>query len=122
MAPKGFTLVEVLVVIVVAAILTSFLFGMFLFVDHGRVSLTEARIHTLRCEVKKHAMLKGVPPATLEDLAKTLDQPGMMKDGKFVDAWERPLQYRVNGKEFKVWSSGRDGISGTADDVFYEKN
>ncbi len=122
MARRGFTLVEMLVVIVVLAILAGASFAFFASIERGRISLTEARIHTIRCEAKKHVMLKGVAPATLELLAKALDQPGMMKDGKFVDAWERPLRYSAEGKEFKVWSCGPDGVSGTADDVSYEKN
>jgi prepilin-type N-terminal cleavage/methylation domain-containing protein len=122
MSRRGFTLVEMLVVLVVAAILASVLFGLFQLIEGSRVSLTENRIHTLRCELKVFVMKKGYAPAALEELAKTLEQPSLMKDGKFVDAWERPLEYRASGKEFKLWSCGPDGISGTADDIIYEKN
>ena len=34
----------------------------------------------------------------------------------------RPLEYAVAGKEFKLWSCGPDGVSGTRDDIHYEKN
>ena len=45
----------------------------------------------------------------LADRAARLDKPDWMKDGKFVDAWDRPIEYRVDGKKFQVWSCGPDG-------------
>ena len=122
MSRRGFTLVEVLMVIIVLAVLAGMIFGMMSVIGSTKVGLTETRIHGIRCELKNHAAVKGQPPAKMEDLAAKLDQAGWMKDGKFVDAWEQPLEYRVNGKEFKLWSVGADGKSGTPDDIFYVKN
>ena len=122
MSRKGFTLVEMLIVIVVLALLAGMIFGMMGVIGSTKVSLTETRLHGLRCEVKNHSVVKGQPPAKLEELAAKLDRSGWMKDGKFVDAWEQPLEYRVNGKEFKLWSVGPDGKSGTPDDIEYLKN
>jgi general secretion pathway protein G len=122
MSRKGFSLVEILIVIVVLAVLAGMIFGMMGVIGSAKVSLTQTRIHGIRCEVSKYAALKGQPPAKLEDLAAKLDQSGWMLDGKFVDAWDQPLQYRVNGKEFKLWSVGPDGKSGTPDDIEYLKN
>jgi hypothetical protein len=66
-----------------------------------------------------HLKLKGRAPATLEALIPAMDNPGWVKEGKLVDAWERPFGYRVDGKDFDVWSDGADGISGNADDIHY---
>ena len=38
------------------------------------------------------------------------------------DAWENTVQYTVTGKQFKLWSFGPDGVSGTADDIVYKRN
>jgi prepilin-type N-terminal cleavage/methylation domain-containing protein len=122
MSRKGFSLLELLIVVAVVAILAGIAFGMMNAIQSTRISSTEIRIHTIRCEVKTYAKLKGNPPATLEELAPRLDRSFWMKDGKFVDAWEQPLQYRVNGKEYDVWSCGPDGLSGTSDDIHYAKN
>lgn len=120
MSKQGFTLVEVLIVIVVLAVLASMMFGMMHFAESSRIVDTEGRILTLGLEVGGQIARKGAPPATLEELK--LDQPSWMKDGKFVDNWDRPFEYAVAGKQFTLWSLGPDGVSGTADDLRYRKN
>ena len=116
---RGFTVLELLLVVVVLLILAGLMFGLMSFVESARVTDTESRVFGLGLEVRKYQGVKGVPPAKLEDLAAKLDQPGWMKDGKFVDSWERPIQYEVSGNQFKLWSCGPDGKSGTGDDVKY---
>lgn len=119
---RGFTLVEVLMVIVVLAILAGIGFGVMRAVDAARISDSEIRVHGLGIAVSTHAAKKGFPPAALEDLAATLDKSGWMANGRFVDCWQNPIEYSVNGREFKVWSRGLDGVSGTADDLPYKRN
>jgi general secretion pathway protein G len=117
----GFTLLEVLIAVVIIAVLMSAVFALLHFVDSARISATETRVHTIGIEVGMHLRSKGVLPAKLEDLSpKPLDLPHCMNGGKFVDNWDRPIQYSVAGQEFKVWSMGPDGVSGTADDIRYK--
>src|SRR5262249_53544521 len=106
----------------ILAILASLAFGWLHFVENARVTLTENRVHTLGVEAASVTGLKGFPPAALEDLAPRLERAIPMKDGKFVDAWDRPFEYRVEGKKFRLWSCGPDGVSGTADDLHYVRN
>ena len=120
MSRKGFTLLEVLLVVAVLAILAGIAFGLMNVVASGRVTLTENRVHTVGCAIQRFRTTKGTLPAKLEDLATALDQPAMMKDGKFVDAWGHPLEYRVSGKEFRLWSCGLDEQSGTGDDIVFK--
>jgi general secretion pathway protein G len=118
---KGFTLLEVLLVVVVLAILASMVFGMMHFVESSRIDATKGRVLILGQAVAKYQSVKGYLPARLEDLApKTLDEPGWMNGGKFVDGWDRPIEYAIVGSEFKVWSCGPDGVSGTPDDLRYK--
>ncbi|HLY09105.1 MAG TPA: prepilin-type N-terminal cleavage/methylation domain-containing protein [Planctomycetota bacterium] len=122
MVRKGFTLLEVLMVLVVLAIVASIGFGILRFVDGARISATHSRVHELGIQAGTVAGLRGFPPATLEELAPRLGRPEWMKDGRFVDSWDRPIEYRVDGKTFRVWSWGPDGVSGTPDDIAYKNN
>jgi len=117
MPRQGFTLLELVLVIVVLLVLAGLTFGLMQLAENGKVALTEGRIRALRFEARKVAGLKGFPPETLEALAPALEQPGWLSNGRFVDAWDRPLEYHVDGKRFRLWSCGPDGIPGTADDV-----
>ena len=117
MSRKGFTLLEVLLVVIVLAILASMLFGLMHFVDSSRSTVAEGRIHTLGLEVEKQIGLKGSPPATLAVVATAIQQADWVND-----PWGNAIQYTVNGKQFKLWSFGPDGVSGTRDDILYKRN
>jgi prepilin-type N-terminal cleavage/methylation domain-containing protein len=121
-ARKGFTLLEVLMVIVVLTILASLSFGLLRVAESSRIRLAQNQVDSLGFQASKAAGLKGFPPETLEELAPKVERPDWMKGGKFVDAWERPIEYRVEGKKFRLWSCGPDGISGTDDDLSYKRN
>jgi general secretion pathway protein G len=118
---KGFTLLEVLLVVVVLTVLAGMVFGLMNFVESARIKDTEGRVLILGQAVEKYRLVKGFLPATLNDLVpKTLEEPGWMNGGKFVDNWDRPIQYAVTGKEFRVWSDGPDGAPKTADDLSFK--
>ena len=119
MARKGFTLVEVLMVIVVLAILASISFGMLRVADSSQNRLARNQVDSLGFQASKAAGLTGFPPGTLEELAPKVERPDWIKGGKFVDAWDRPIEYRVEGKTFRLRSCGPDGIPGTDDDLSY---
>jgi prepilin-type N-terminal cleavage/methylation domain-containing protein len=121
MSRKGFTLLEVVLVVVVLLVLAGITFGLLSWVERCRVESSAGRVHTLGVQAATEAKLKGFPPATLEELIPKMDSPQWIKDGKFVDAWDRPIQYRVDGKSFDLWSCGPDGISGTGDDLHYKR-
>jgi len=87
---KGFTLLELLMVVVILAILAGITFGLLQAVESAKVRVTGIRIQGLGDQVSALVGTKGFPPATLEELAPQLDKTDGIKDGKFVDAWERP--------------------------------
>jgi prepilin-type N-terminal cleavage/methylation domain-containing protein len=122
MSRRGFTLVEMLIVIAVLAILAGLFFGAWNVVDgHTRRTLTETRVHTLGCKAAEQVGIRGFPPAVLSDLAAAMGKPAWMADGQFMDGWDRPIEYSATGKQFRLWSRGPDGISGTADDIEFTK-
>ena len=71
---KGFTVLEVLLVVVVLAILASMAFGLMHLVESRRIDATKSRVLILGQAVAKYQQVKGYLPPRLEDLApKTLD-------------------------------------------------
>jgi oligopeptide/dipeptide ABC transporter ATP-binding protein len=77
----------------------------------------EAELESLESQVEARAVLAGAPPAGLDDLGWRLFE--VFQDGRPVDPWNRPWQYRVpggRGAPFDIWSVGPDGVS-SADDV-----
>ena len=122
MTRKGFTLLEVVMVIVVLLILAGITSGLLTLVERAKGRLTETRVHSLGVQAATLVGLRGAPPNRLEDLLPSMGHPDWIKDGKFVDAWDRPFEYRVDGKKFDVWSCGPDGISGTPDDLHFRRN
>ena len=113
---RGFTLLELLLVVIVLAIVASMVFGLMHFVESSRIDAAQGRIFTLGLEVENQTAKKGFPPSTLADVAKALNEPEWVKDH-----WGNPIQYTVNGKQFRLWSCGSDGVSGTPDDLEYKK-
>ena len=118
---KGLTLLEILTVMIILAVLASMIFGYMNFVETARVRETETRVLLIGQAVEKYRLVKGFLPASLVELSpKTLDEPGWMNGGKFVDIWDRPIQYVLQGNSFRVWSFGSDGASGTLDDIKFK--
>jgi general secretion pathway protein G len=118
----GFTLIEMLVVITIILILAGIAFGLYSYVDTSmRVRLTDGRVFALGMKATESLKLKGWCPATLNDLAPAMGNPGWMQGGRCVDAWDRPIEYAPSGKSFRIWSRGPDGISGTADDIEFSR-
>ncbi|MFV2065753.1 MAG: type II secretion system major pseudopilin GspG [Pirellulales bacterium] len=126
----GFTLMEVLLVLVILVILGSFAVNIFsgtrakANIDAARteVSLVEKAARFFELHMSRY-------PGSLEDLVRApSDAAGTSKWGgpylqKQVpaDPWGNPYRYLVPGKHFPdafdVWSLGPDGVDGTEDDI-----
>lgn len=119
---RGFTLVEMLVVITIVVILAGLGFGAYGYVrTWTAVRVTEGRVEPLGYRALGQLQEKGSCPASLIGLAPAINRPGWIEQGAFVDAWSRPLEYSVTGKSFRVRSAGPDGVLGTADDIEFAR-
>ena len=122
----GFTLIEVLLVLVILVVLGS-LVGVSIFNIQGQAleKAAKTQVENIEGAIKFYKLNLNTAPESLDNL---LTQPSDDKGNKWkgpyleeesipLDPWENEYQYEVNGANFKIWSMGPDGASGTEDDI-----
>ena len=120
---KGFTLVEILVVMVIIGLIAS-LVGPRLFpkLGKGKQSAAKAQIELLGQALDQLRLDVGRYPTTQEGLNALMVNPGGIDqwEGPYLkkelpkDPWERPYLYQCPGThgEYDLFSYGRDGALG----------
>ena len=110
------SLVAVVVGLVVTG--TAYLCAYFSMRDHPnyRVSeeYTQFELDNFQKAIEKHRKVTGRLPASLAELDEVKGERHFRVDneGRVVDSWKHPYQYRVEGDSFALYSFGRDGQSG----------
>jgi general secretion pathway protein G len=128
----GFTLIEVLLVLVILVILASFAVVQFTGIQR-RANINAAKTQISLCEtaLEQFQLSIGSYPTMSQGLAAVRSQPPDLVnpskwDGPYLkkdlpkDPWGNPYQYLCPGKhntDYDVWSFGPDGIDGTQDDI-----
>jgi general secretion pathway protein G len=119
---KGFTLVELLVVMVIIALLAA-LVGPRLFpkLGKGKQAAASAQIELIGQGLDHFRLDVGRYPTTQEGLNVLMVNPGIEKwEGPYlkkalpVDPWGKPYQFQCPGShgEYDLFSYGRDGTAG----------
>ena len=119
---RGFTLVELLVVMVIIALLTA-LVGPRLFpkLGKGKQSAAAAQIELIGQGLDHFRLDVGRYPTTQEGLNALMVNPGIEKwEGPYLkkalpnDPWDKPFRYESPGShgEYDLFSYGRDGAPG----------
>ena len=75
-----------------------------------KVDLTKTRMRGIQVRVIRYYKNNGALPELLIDLPSELG-----KDSKIVDAWQRPIDYKIDGNLITLCSLGSDGIYGGND-------
>ena len=129
-AQRGFTLLELLVVIVIIGLLAAYV-GPKYFSQLGKseVTIAKAQIGAFEKALDTYRLDVGRYPTTEEGMAALLVAPdsGAAKwNGPYLkkalppDPWGHPFQYRAPGtkSEFEIVSLGRDGqLGGSGEDA-----
>ena len=123
---RGFTLLEVLVVLVILGLLTAYVAPKyFAQVGKSEVKAARAQIDSLEKALDQYRIDIGHYPSNEQGLAALVTKPGDEPrwDGPYLrkalpnDPWGKPYQYRFPGEksEIDLFSFGRDGQPGGTD-------
>lgn len=136
----GFTLIEVLLVIVIIGMLAGVLiFSLGDTQEGAAADLTRTKLKSLESYIQRYQLdMRHNPTEEEGGLEALIVQPAAADDGaaadrwrgpyakseQLVDAWGNPFTYEPAepglddaGAEYRLWSNGPDGESGTDDDI-----
>jgi general secretion pathway protein G len=87
-------------------------------------TLAQTRVRLAQVALYEYARDCGGFPPQEKGLAALHTNPAVpgwagpyIRAEDLTDPWGSPLEYRVHGNRVEVWSNGRDGKSGTEDDI-----
>lgn len=125
---SGFTLLELLVVIVIIGLLSAFVapkyFGQ---IGRSKIQIAKAQIEAFEKGLDQYRIDTGHYPTTEAGLVALFVQPAnepnwhgpYLKKGIPADPWNHPYTYRApgdEGREYEILSFGGDGQQGGAGD------
>jgi general secretion pathway protein G len=123
-AARGFTLIEIMVVIAIIGLLATFVapYAMQKW-RQANVTASKGKMVLLKTPIESYFMLHSRVPDSLEELLepdeKNMDEPYIESQDQIKDAWGNLFVYeKLNNKKYDIISLGADGAEGgEADDA-----
>jgi general secretion pathway protein G len=122
--PRGFTLLELLVVLVIIGLLAGYVAPRYFSqVGRSEVKVTQAQINAFEKALDTYRLDVGRYPTTEQGLVVLVARPQnepkwngpYLQKAIPLDPWGKPYQYKSpgeQGREFELWSFGKDGQPG----------
>jgi general secretion pathway protein G len=127
---RGFTLMEVLLVLAILVILGSLVgVGIMRMQKNAYINTARSQVSMLEDVVNAYSIDIGSAPTTQQGLNALVSAPSDLKNpakwqGPYLekqlapDPWGNEYQYeQTSGDQFRIWSMGPDGASGSEDDI-----
>lgn len=132
----GFTLLEIVIVMTILAILgASAVYLLKGNVDVAKESRVDSDIQAISTQLQLYESRAGRMPTTEQGIRALVEKPTsepiperwtQLLDSEPKDPWGQPYKYTYpavkSTKAFDMWSVGKDGQDGTADDIGNFKN
>ena len=119
----GFTLIEIMVVIVILGLLATMVATNVLQAgDDAKIETARTSIKTIEGAVEMYVLKVGRFPQTLDDLTSEDVKGGPYLKSIEKDPWGNDFQLRGDNKrDFEILSYGPDGSEGSEDDISSRK-
>jgi general secretion pathway protein G len=115
----GFTLIELMVVIVILGLLAAVVVPKFIgATDDAKVAAAKTQVHAFRMALDMYKLKFGNYPKTSEGLMALINNPKqnlLQEENIPNDPWGNPYQYASpgsNGRDYDLQSFGADGAPG----------
>jgi general secretion pathway protein G len=122
MSEKGFTMIELLVVLVILGLLAGLVGPQFFGkVDSSKVRTAETQVKMLKMALQTYRLDVGSYPSSISDLQKSPASVANYWQGPYLDEnlpldpWNNDYQYRLDSNAqqgFYLYSLGADGAEG----------
>lgn len=135
-ASRGFTLLEIVIVMTILAVLgASAIYLLKGNVDVAKEARVDGDIQAISTQLQLYESRAGRMPTTEQGIKALAEKPTtepipdkwtQLMEEEPKDPWQQPYKYAYpatkSKKAFDIWSVGKDGQDGTADDIGNFKN
>lgn len=118
---KGFSLIEIMIVIMIIGVLAAATFGGFRWLQQARLSTTNSKLAALDTMIEQYNTQVGEYPTDLRELVEGPSKQGLQKkwaesiaaESDLTDSWNNPFVYQLKPKgtrpPYELYSIGSKG-------------